>query len=490
MDDILLSATAKHMHLTGEVAMADYGREINGQFTPLVVTMDKRPWLYPFGVSLLHDLLGYAPSHAFLMNAALAVLFLFVVFCIGRELAGVWGGGLSVALWASLPLLQQNAAGGGMEMLNLVLLHCLILFSMRYVKRPSAAGQAVICYLGVLLTYARYESGVFLGAVVLVVVLTWWRERQFRLTWAAVFAPPLLLAALLQLRIYGATEASWELAAATEAPFALAHLQANWAAMFRFFWHTDPAIANSLLLGIVAIPAVLGFPALALRARGRGYFQAAPVQAWGVFWVFLGLNLLIILCFHAAEFDRRYVARYSLPAHAWIIFSGVAGLAVLGAGKKLWAGLLLIALAFVVLVTWPRNQAALFTKANFALDEQRWLEGFEARVMGPGDLVIDRFNMAWTLRERPALGPAVALLHADRLAEELRSGKWRRIYLVMRESPGDPSWQVTVPAVEQLRDLFPHRLRARESFRDDQRSSIFELLTPEMDHSERETAPN
>ena len=53
MDDYLLAATAKEMHLTGEVAVAEFGRTIDGEFQVIQSFVDKRPWFYPFLVSLV-----------------------------------------------------------------------------------------------------------------------------------------------------------------------------------------------------------------------------------------------------------------------------------------------------------------------------------------------------------------------------------------------------------------------------------------------------
>ena len=59
MDDEVLVSTAKNLHLSREVHTPTYGRWIHQSFDYFEGYVDKRPWMYPFCVSLMHDLSGY-----------------------------------------------------------------------------------------------------------------------------------------------------------------------------------------------------------------------------------------------------------------------------------------------------------------------------------------------------------------------------------------------------------------------------------------------
>ncbi len=478
MDDYLLSATAKSMHETGEVSVADFGREINGEFTVVQSFVDKRPWFYPFLVSLVHDTAGYHPVHAFAVNAALAVVFLCVVFALGYCLGGYGGAILAVLLWASLPLLQQNATGGGMEMLNLLMIHVVILLSIYYLRAPCAEGEGALCLAAVLLTYSRYESGLFIAAILVVIALGWRRQRQVFLSLPALCAAPILLAAFLQTRIYAATESSWELSDSVTAPFALSHLWANIPHAFAFLWSGDLAIANSLLLGMLAIPAGCGFIFLCVRKRKSDWWTQPSNQVWVIFSIFLILNLLVVLCFHAAQFDKRYVARYSLPTHGLIVFSTVSCLAALRPQRWVWGVSIVLTVLCLGLVTFPENGQALYSKANFMVAEQHWLESLDAEYRLGNALVIDRFNTAWTLRERAALPPHVALISADRIEAELITGKYSDLYLVERLTDSENGLQAQVPAVETFRSMFDSELIEDNRFKGGMLTRVY-LLRPD-----------
>jgi hypothetical protein len=70
--------------------------------------VDKRRHFYPFLVSLAHDVTGYRPSNAFVVNAVLGVLFLGRVYGWGVVLGGPRHGMLAVLLISTLPLLAQS----------------------------------------------------------------------------------------------------------------------------------------------------------------------------------------------------------------------------------------------------------------------------------------------------------------------------------------------------------------------------------------------
>src|SRR5262249_14356319 len=79
MDEIMLLGTSMSMHLDKTVLVPVRGNDIQGTFVILDGMMDKRPLFFPFLVSLLHDLTGYRPANAFVLNGALTFVFLGLV---------------------------------------------------------------------------------------------------------------------------------------------------------------------------------------------------------------------------------------------------------------------------------------------------------------------------------------------------------------------------------------------------------------------------
>jgi hypothetical protein len=137
MDEVMLVGTSMSMHFTRTVLTPIRGGDVQGAFVIFEGMMDKRQLFFPFLVSILHDLTGYRPENAFVLNAILTFVFLGLVNALGRKLAGRMAGWLGVALFAGLPLLAQNATGGGFELLNIVMILATMLLGARFIERAT-----------------------------------------------------------------------------------------------------------------------------------------------------------------------------------------------------------------------------------------------------------------------------------------------------------------------------------------------------------------
>ncbi|WPJ94171.1 glycosyltransferase family 39 protein [Coraliomargarita algicola] len=278
MDDYLLAATAKSLHETREVSMVTLGNYWGDAFVSEAVEVDKRPWFYPFVVSVLYDVFGYSERIPFLLNAFTGVAFLCLVYVFGHWMGGRSAGVLSVLLWASLPLLSQNATGAGMEMLNLFMLQLLCVVSVVYLRAPGAALEALVSLTAVLLVYTRYESGLFVFPAAIVILLGWWRSGRIYMSWGVVLSSVALIAVALQTRMYSLNDAAWELMDGAVEPFAWGHLIANIPHALNFFLSCDMSLANSPLLGLLAVPAVLAF--VFLLGQSLRFIGVAIRLAW------------------------------------------------------------------------------------------------------------------------------------------------------------------------------------------------------------------
>ena len=197
-DEFVLQSTAFNLHFFREAGTMVRGYDIGGVFLSLDNYIDKRPLLYPFIVSLAHDLTGYRVLNAFLVNVAMHPLLLGLAWWLARRLAGPRAGLIAVALLGSLPLLAQNATGAGMELTNALMILVAAALAIQYLERPDAPRLSAFALALVLLCQTRYESAIFVPAGALVVIIGWWREQRLVLSWPAVLAPLLLIPFSLQ----------------------------------------------------------------------------------------------------------------------------------------------------------------------------------------------------------------------------------------------------------------------------------------------------
>ncbi len=281
MDEIMLLGTSMSMHFDKVVLTPTRGNDVQGAFVILDGIMDKRPLFFPFLVSLLHDLTGYRPANAFVLNGILTFILLGLTYVCGRMLAGRRAGWLGVLLLAGLPLLGQNATGGGFELLNIVMILATLLLGARFVQKRDEASFTALCFSTLLLGQVRYESLIYLLPVAILILWVWYDERRVILSWPVIFAPLLLLPYPLQHHIFELRTTAWQMGSEVgdksnaTVPFSLSYIPDNIYHAMKFFFARATDQPNSLTLSILGWIAVAFFLLFAVKSAADAAHRAA-----------------------------------------------------------------------------------------------------------------------------------------------------------------------------------------------------------------------
>ncbi len=314
---------------------------------------------------------------------------------------------MSVLLWVSLPLFAQNATGGGLELLGLFLTQLVFLLALQYLNQPNRLSEGALVLGGVLLAYTRYEAGLFLLPILLVVALGWWRRRQCLLSAASLWGVVFLVPLVLHMKVYLQSPDSWELTGRAESAFAWSHLVANFPHALNFFFDTGDELANAPLLSLLGLVSLVCLLVFGWRAVLRASDFRNSALVFAILLPFLVAQLLLVIGFHAGRLDSPFVSRYALVFHLSLVLAMVVAFDFcrrrVHVLRELSLGLVLV---FILADTLPANAKAIFSKRNFAINEQAWLEELSAREMAAGSLVLDRFTVPWMLRDWAATSPA------------------------------------------------------------------------------------
>lgn len=475
MDDYILASTARNLHESREV-VATLQVVPGAVDAEPQVFVDKRPWLYPLLVSLVHDLTGYRAINSVALNMLIAVAFLFLAFRLGRRIGGGYGGVLSVLLWVSLPLLAQTATGGGLELLGLFLTQLVFLLALQYIGEPNRLSEGALVLGGVLLAYTRYEAGLFLLPVLLVVALGWWRRRRCLISAASLGGAVFLVPLLLHMKVYLQSPDSWELTGSADSAFALSHLAANFPHALSFFFDAGDELANSLLLSVFGLASLIcllvsGWRMVLPRSDFRDF-----ALVFACMLPFLVAQLLLVTGFHAGRLDSPFVSRYALVFHFSLVLAAVVALdfcrrrfSVL---REISLGLVLL---FILGYTLPTNAKAVFSKRNFAVNEQAWLETLSASELVAGSLVLDRFSVPWMLRDWAACSPSLVWTGPEGWLEARGSN----VYYVERLAYRDGSFRPLSEVGSRLRGQFDLQMVAERSFRPFTLRRVYRLVLPQ-----------
>lgn len=462
-----------------------------------------RMYLYPFFVSVLHNLTGERIANGFIVNVAAIIALFFIVFWLGRQ----FGGGdlfgyAAQALLITSPLLAHVANSAAYDPLNLALLALFALTCLHYSKQPGLMEGMNSCLAtGILLSYARSESILYLVVFVLIFCWKCWRERRVEVTWFAVFSPLLLLgpfAGRILAQAYGST---FKLIYDTETAgfFGLEHILPNALAVWNWSFSLQNANLNDALLAYLLFAFVgaglLGFLLQGLRSRTqkeRGHLPAGGVAPGERVrsepergWILLSFWLVVLI--HLGIFFAHFWSPIEISAVRFFLpFTLFSILAVIWLGAYLTRSFLphalrampifltVLAVTFFWTVTLPKAARAEMThrSANsvYARDAAEW-----ARAHDDGKtLFVGRMVDLLSLHEIPVVGTRFFHENYDKIDGLVAAGLYERVLSIDFEhyNPERNAWDRPIPRIPErpeivFETLFSHRgfIHAEQSYR-------------------------
>ncbi|MFP4156383.1 MAG: hypothetical protein ACLFU4_02090 [Opitutales bacterium] len=323
MDEHTLASTSKQLHESRKVEAITRYMPINQTLVPLRGFVDKRPILYPFLVSVVHDLTGYRPLNGVYLNTLLTPVLLFLLYYMVLGFSNWKAATATVALFVSLPLLSYMCAGGGLEPVNLLFLVLTCFLGGLYLEKPNADRLGAFALSGILLAQCRYESVIFILIVGAIIVWPWLHQRRMRLYMPLLICPPLLIPYLWQNRVFQVKSRFWQIdeLGNAEKPFGAEYMYDNFGRAVGFFFDFSLEVPNSWLLSVLGLLALLLF-GVSMAGKLRSFPLCAP-RLQAVILFLAGLFILFILLLsYAWDFDAKVIRRLSLPLHLPLAVAG------------------------------------------------------------------------------------------------------------------------------------------------------------------------
>ncbi len=462
-DEFVLQATAFNMHFFRDVATMVRGYDILGVFLSTDNYLDKRPYFFPFLLSLVHDLTGYRIANAYALNAVLMPVSLVLAYFQGRRLAGLFGGFVAVLFLGSLPLLAQSATGAGMELLNVCMLLGVTALAAAWLRQPDETRLSALVLGTVLLAQTRYESALYAAAAAAVIVLGWWRARRIVLSWSAVIAPLLLVPYALQNKVLSHTPVMWELKDNQDSRFSTAYLSGNLKGAAHFLFNTTSAFANSALLSVLGFVGLLWVAWRLLRSR------PAPLSAdpdrLALFCFSLGMvaNTGLIMFYYWSKLDDPIASRFALPFYLTLTFAAVLLFGQLD--KKFRASPALLVVLSLYTLGVSASQFGYHLYSHLGTDELSWESRYVAsRPPGLRIVITNKSTLPWLIEKTPSILISRARLVADRLQYQLREHTFTEILVIQTLRPTTAHGDHQLLAEEKLPPGFHLELLVEKRF--------------------------
>lgn len=445
MDEAMLLGTSMNMHFDQTALVPMRGNDIHGAFQTLAGQVDKRPLFQPFLVSLLHSVSGYRPENVFVLNSLLTYALLGLTFLVGRRLAGQRGGALAVLMLTSLPLLAQNATGGGFEILNLVMILSTLLLGMRFAERRDPDSQEAFILSAVLLAHTRYESVLFVIPVAIVIAWTWWRHTKPVLSVTACCAPLFFVPYALQNRVFSVRESSWELASQPgyERAFSPGYIGDNIAHGLNFFFNTTGEQSNSLVIAILGFLAAPFFALWTIKTLRAARQQDPARLVTAAFAVGFAAHTLLLLCYFWGKFDDPVIRRLSLPLNFALVLGVVVVVAEFGRAA-IFRWLAVATVAGVFAHGLPAMARHDFTLDYYIGREAEWRREFIAAHPERDYLVIDPSSIFWITHLVSATPTVQAMKAKENVVFHYRNRTFTNVYAFQRLNVDPDTGNLTV----------------------------------------------
>jgi hypothetical protein len=321
-DEVLLAVAAEMIHFSRMVGMATMANDYDGSYQFLLPLLEKRPFFFPFLVSLVHDVSGYRYGNVFVLNAVLTAVLLILVNFLGRKFGGRKGGILAVWLAGTLPLLALMATSGNQDILNLVMLCLALILSWLYLTEPTPTKLVPLVYCLILFFQIRYENGIFLIPFGMLILMGWQKARQPILPWQVLISPLFLILPAIHYFIVTGNSSHYfqEGPGGRSQTFSLDYFSDNIGSAGRFLFSVGQSLPNSILLTMFGFSSCLLFVYYAFWSSKKKK-KVAPIPSTLLLIFLFGviLHLSLVLVFNYGVFDSYLTARLSLPLNLLMI---------------------------------------------------------------------------------------------------------------------------------------------------------------------------
>ncbi len=187
-DEANLVGVSKNLFFQKTANFATTGKWYFENYWNLNLTIDRRPALFPFLVSLLHSIRGYHPENAFHLNAIIFTLFIFSAYRLGKLLGGELFGLTAAILAAAEANTLLAARSAGFDLLSSFMILMVIKSFVEYTIESTPKRLALLSLNLCVLAHVRYEGWALLvGAVSVLLVFRLVRASQIR-AYAALYA--------------------------------------------------------------------------------------------------------------------------------------------------------------------------------------------------------------------------------------------------------------------------------------------------------------
>ncbi len=187
-DEAGLVGTSKNLWASRTATFTVSGKYYYDSYWDIGVAVDQRPALFPFLVSLVHVPCGYSYKNVFLFNLMVLPAFVLVSYRLAKSLGSETFAIVAALLVVTHPITLLSVRSGGFDFFAAFFALLVIKSLLDQIREPSPERLAVLWMNLCMFAEIRYETGLFVPPVVVLLLLfrmvTWSALRPFAFIYA------------------------------------------------------------------------------------------------------------------------------------------------------------------------------------------------------------------------------------------------------------------------------------------------------------------
>ncbi len=166
------------------------------------LSVNKRPLLFPFLTSFVHSAFGYSAYHGFVVNYLCGILILILSYVFISKTFSRSYAAIAVLIFSGCPIFVLWITSSGFETVNLLFIIFTFLFFHKFLQDKNIDNAELLILTLILLAQCRYESLLFMVAILFLLPWLAGRKHAFQFSCAMYVVPVLLIPTLWQRRLY------------------------------------------------------------------------------------------------------------------------------------------------------------------------------------------------------------------------------------------------------------------------------------------------
>ena len=157
-DETNLLGVSKNLYFQRNASLTINAKWYYDNLWPITTVIERRPTLFPFFVMILHTFRGFRVDNAFLVNAAVIPLFIFITYRFAKSLVGETFGIAAAFLVIAHPITLMSARAAGFDVIAAFFSVLVLKSFYEHSRNPNEETLSFLWLYLCMMTHMRYEG--------------------------------------------------------------------------------------------------------------------------------------------------------------------------------------------------------------------------------------------------------------------------------------------------------------------------------------------